>query len=76
MGVAFTNNWELLINKLQSVLSTEFGQTLKVYSSIKNITEASQYLQIKPAGSDNIEYYQDFPTRGLERKKCPQCKRR
>ena len=63
MGVAFTNNWELLINKLQSVLSTEFGQTLKVYSSIKSITEASQYLQIKPAGSDSIEYYQDSEIR-------------
>ena len=63
MGVAFTNNWELLINKLQSVLSTEFGQTLKVYSSIKDITEASQYLQIKPAGSDSLEYYQDSEIR-------------
>tara|TARA_R100000742_G_C4272480_1_gene91695 strand:+ start:58 stop:1482 length:1425 start_codon:yes stop_codon:yes gene_type:complete len=63
MGVAFTNNWELLIDKLQSVLSTEFGQTLKIYSSIKDITEASQYLQIKPAGSDSIEYYQDSEIR-------------
>jgi len=25
---------------------------------------------------EGIEYYQDFPTRGLERRKCPQCKRR
>jgi len=31
MAVTFTNNWKNILDKLESVLETEFKGTLKVY---------------------------------------------
>ena len=48
MGVAFSNNWENVLDKLESVVKTEFGATLKTYRGIENAIEGNQYLRIAP----------------------------
>ena len=56
MGVAFSNNWENILDKLESVIKTEFGATLKTYRGLDNITEGNQYLRIAPVGSELVDY--------------------
>ena len=56
MGVAFSNNWENILDKLESVVKTEFGATLKTYRGLDNITEGNQYLRIAPVGSELVDY--------------------
>ena len=56
MGVSFTNNWEIILNKLESVFRTEFGKTLNIYTGIKNEFKGSQYLRISPSSSSFINY--------------------
>ena len=56
MGVAFANNWENILDKLESILRTEFKGALKVYRGLKNEIESSQYLRIYPISSDIINY--------------------
>ena len=63
MGVAFANNWENILDKLESILRTEFKGALKVYRGLKNEIESSQYLRIYPISSDIINYSIDLETR-------------
>ena len=56
MPTTFTNNWKNILDKLQSVLRTEFGNTLPVYIGEDNEKAGSQYLRLDPVGSDLIEY--------------------
>ena len=56
MPTTFTNNWKNILDKLQSVLRTEFGNTLPVYVGEVNEKAGSQYLRLDPVGSDLIEY--------------------
>ena len=57
MAVTFTNNWENILDKLQSILRVEFGNGLRIYTSIKTISDVNQYLQIRPTSSENVEYH-------------------
>ena len=50
MAISFTNNWKNILDKLQSVLRTEFGSTLKVYRG-KVISPGNQYLTLLPLGT-------------------------
>ena len=56
MPTTFTNNWKNILDKLQSVLRTEFKNTLPVYVGEVNEKAGSQYLRLDPVGSDLIEY--------------------
>ena len=56
MPVTFTNNFKNILDKLQSVLRTEFGNTLPVYVGEENEKAGSQYLRIDPVGSELVEY--------------------
>jgi len=56
MPTTFTNNWKNILDKLQSVLRTEFKNTLPVYVGETNEKAGSQYLRLDPVGSDLIEY--------------------
>ena len=56
MGVSFTNNWEIILNKLESIFRTEFGKTLNVYTGIKNDFKGNQYLRISPSSSTFTNY--------------------
>ncbi len=55
MPISFTNNWKNILDKLQSVLRTEFGSTLKVYRG-KVISPGNQYLTLLPLGTTLSEY--------------------
>ena len=55
MAISFTNNWKNILDKLQSVLRTEFGSTLKVYRG-KVISPGNQYLTLLPLGTTLSEY--------------------
>lgn len=56
MPVTFTNNFKNILDKLQSVLRTEFKNTLPVYVGEVNEKAGSQYLRLDPVGSELVEY--------------------
>ncbi len=56
MPVTFTNNFKNILDKLQSILRTEFGNTLPVYVGEVNEKAGSQYLRLDPVGSELVEY--------------------
>ena len=57
MAVGFYNNWDNVLNKIQSLLRVEFGNSLKIYKDIRNTSKEMQYVLIKPVSSSLIEYY-------------------
>ena len=63
MPTTFTNNWKNILDKLQSVLRTEFKNTLPVYVGEANEKVGSQYLLLDPIGSDLVEYNVTSETR-------------
>ncbi|MAH45226.1 hypothetical protein CMI37_05320 [Candidatus Pacearchaeota archaeon] len=56
MATTFTNNWKNIINKLESVLRSEFKGALPVYRGHTDAKAGNQYLQLNPASSDLVEY--------------------
>ena len=63
MAVTFTNNWKNILDKLQSVLRTEFKNTLPAYVGEVNEKAGSQYLRLDPVGSELLEYNVSSETR-------------
>ena len=62
MAVSFTNNWKNILDKLESVLRTEFKGALPVYTGNK-APAGSTYLQLNPASSELLEYNVTSETR-------------
>ena len=63
MAVTFTNNWKNILDKLQSVLRTEFKNALPVYVGEVNEKAGSQYLRLDPVGTELLEYNVSSETR-------------
>ena len=63
MPVTFTNNWKNILDKLQSVLRTEFKNTLPAYVGEVNEKAGSQYLRRDPVGTELLEYNVSSETR-------------
>ena len=63
MPVTFTNNWKNILDKLQSVLKTEFKNALPVYVGEVNEKAGSQYLRLDPVGTELLEYNISSETR-------------
>ena len=55
MAITFTNNWKNILDKLESILKTEFRGAMPVFRGESNHT-GSQYLVLNPQGSDLVEY--------------------
>ena len=55
MPVTFTNNWKNILDKLESILKTEFKGAMPVFRG-KDSPVGNQYLRLDPIGSDLIEY--------------------
>ena len=55
MPVTFTNNWKNILDKLRSILRTEFKGALPVYIGEKG-NEGTQFLRLDPVGSEMLEY--------------------
>ena len=62
MAVSFTNNWKNILDKLESILRTEFKGALPVYTGNKAPAGAT-YLQLNPASSELLEYNVTSETR-------------
>ena len=56
MAVTFTNNWKNILDKLESILETEFKGALKVYKGNSIPKGISQAVQLIPSGSVLSEY--------------------
>jgi len=63
MAVTFTNNWKNILDKLESVLETEFKGTLKVYKGASIPKGINQALQLIPIESVLSEYNTNSETR-------------
>ena len=55
-GGTFENNWKNILDKLRSVLRTEYGNTLPVYIGDEDSSTSSQYIRLDPQGSELSEY--------------------
>ena len=62
MPVTFTNNWKNILDKLRSVLRTEFKGTLPVYIGEEG-NEGTQFIRLDPIGSEFIEYMHSSESR-------------
>ena len=56
MAVSFTNNWKNILDKLRSVLRSEYGNTLPVFVGDEDSAASSQYIRLDPQGSELSEY--------------------
>ena len=63
MAVNFTNNWKNILDKLESVLETEFKGALPVYKGKDIPKGVNQGLQLIPTGSVLTEYNATSETR-------------
>ena len=63
MAVTFTNNWKNILDKLRSVLRTEYGGTLPVYVGAEDSNAGTQYIRLEPVGSELSEYNTNSETR-------------
>ena len=63
MAVSFTNNWKNILDKLRSVLRTEYGNTLPVFIGDEDSSTSSQYIRLDPQGSEFLEYNVNSETR-------------
>ena len=63
MAVTFTNNWKNILDKLESVLETEFKGALPVYKGNTVPKGVNQALQLVPTGSVLSEYNTTSETR-------------
>ena len=63
MAVTFTNNWKNILDKLESILETEFKGALPVYKGNTVPKGVNQALQLIPTGSVLVEYNGTSETR-------------
>ena len=56
MAVTFTNNWKNILDKLESILETEFKGALPVYKGNTVPKGVNQAVQLIPTGSILSEY--------------------
>ena len=54
-GGTFENNWKNILDKLRSVLRTEYGNTVPVFIG-EDSNAGNQYIRLDPQGSELMEY--------------------
>ena len=63
MAVTFTNNWKNILDKLESILETEFKGAVPVYKGDSVPKGVNQALQLIPTGSVLSDYNTTSETR-------------
>ena len=63
MAVTFTNNWKNILDKLESILETEFKGALRVYKGKDIPKGVNQAIQLIPVGSVLTDYNATSETR-------------
>ena len=56
MAVSFSNNWKLILDKLESILETEFKGALPVYKGNSIPAGVNQAIQLIPSASSLLDY--------------------
>ena len=56
MAVTFVNNWKNILDKLRSVLRTEFKKAVPIYIGNEDIRNSSQYIRLEPVSSSVVDY--------------------
>tara|TARA_R100000808_G_C2140525_1_gene148359 strand:- start:1242 stop:1679 length:438 start_codon:yes stop_codon:yes gene_type:complete len=56
MAVSFSNNWKLILDKIESILEAEFKGALPVYKGNTIPKGVNQALQLMPMGTELSEY--------------------
>ncbi len=56
MAITFVNNWKNILDKLRSVLRTEFKKTVPVYIGNEDVRNSSQYIRLDPVSSSVVDY--------------------
>ena len=62
-GGTFENNWKNILDKLRSVLRTEYGNTLPVFIGDEDSSTSSQYIRLDPQSSELVEQNVGYETR-------------
>ena len=62
-GGTFENNCKNILDKLRSVLRTEYGNSLPVFIGDEDSAASSQYIRLDPQGSELSEYSVNGETR-------------
>ena len=55
MPTTFTNNFKNILDKLNNVISTEFGNSMPTYIGNTEQEGKTQYMLINPQGSDSVD---------------------
>ena len=56
MAITFVNNWKNILDKLRSVLRTEFKNSIPVYIGNEDIKAGSQYIRLEPVSNALVDY--------------------
>ena len=56
MAITFVNNWKNILDKLRSVLRTEFKKAVPVYIGNEDVRNSSQYIRLDPVSSSVVDY--------------------
>ena len=56
MAITFVNNWKNILDKLRSVLRTEFKKAIPIYIGNEDIRASSQYIRLEPVNNTLIDY--------------------
>ena len=63
MAVGFYNNWENVLDKIENLMRSEFGNGLKIYRVLSDDIKDIQYLRLYPVSSDHVNYMFTSETR-------------
>mgnify|MGYP003112201607 CR=1 FL=1 len=55
MPTTFTNNFKNILDKLNNIISTEFGNSMPTYIGNTEQEGKTQYMLINPQGSDSVD---------------------
>ena len=63
MAVTFTNNFKNILDKIQSLLRTEFKGALPVYVGSETVQAGTQFVRIDPQSSELVSFMSNSETR-------------
>lgn len=56
MAITFVNNWKNILDKLRSVLRTEFKKSIPVYIGNEDVRASTQYIRLEPVSNTLVDY--------------------
>tara|TARA_R100001594_G_scaffold46824_1_gene79852 strand:- start:3155 stop:3586 length:432 start_codon:yes stop_codon:yes gene_type:complete len=56
VAITFVNNWKNILDKLRSVLRTEFKKSIPVYIGNEDVRASTQYIRLEPVSNTLVDY--------------------